>query len=86
MTHLGARMCPANMRDVSRLRGWSGSCKVQRVLDALLKFEREDGLDQLIDVGEATTGKLAKLVAFSAKGISAQSQSLGTGRASLVMA
>ena len=59
---------------------------MRRVLDASLKFEHEDGLDQLIDVGEATTEKLAKLAAFSAKGISAQSQSLGTGRASLVMA
>jgi hypothetical protein len=46
----------------------------RRVLDALLKFERE-----------ATTEKLAKLAAFISRSISAQSQSLGTGGASKVL-
>lgn len=57
----------------------------KRVLDALLKFEREARFDQFIDIGEATTEKLAKLAAFISKSISAQSQSLGTGGVSKVL-
>lgn len=57
----------------------------RRVLDALLKFEREAEFDQFIDIGEATTEKLAKLAAFISKSISAQSQSLGTVGASKVL-
>ena len=56
-----------------------------RVLNALVKFEREAELDRFIDIGEATTEKLAKLAAFISKSISAQSRSLGTGGGSTVL-
>ena len=42
-------------------------------------FQKEAGLTQYVDVGEATPQKLAKLAAFVSKSISSQSQSLGTG-------
>ncbi len=45
----------------------------------LTDFKQEASLDQYIDVGEATRGKLAKLAAFISQSISSQSQALGTG-------
>lgn len=45
-------------------------------------FKVEANLTQFVDVGEATSGKLAKLATFVTKSISSQSQSLGTGRPS----
>ncbi len=45
----------------------------------LEKFQQDAGLDQFIDAGEATKGKLAKLAAFVSQSVSSQSQSLGTG-------
>lgn len=45
----------------------------------LEKFQKEAGLTQFVDVGEATPQKLAKLGAFVSKSISSQSQALGTG-------
>jgi uncharacterized protein YegL len=48
----------------------------------LEQFQREIGLSQYVDVGDATPNKLAKLSAFVSKSISSQSQALGTGSAS----
>ncbi|MDD4931772.1 MAG: VWA domain-containing protein [Candidatus Colwellbacteria bacterium] len=45
----------------------------------LKAFKDEAGMDQYIDIGDATSGKLAKLAAFVSQSISSQSQSLGTG-------
>jgi len=42
-------------------------------------FQREAGLTQYIDAGEATKGKLAKLADFVSQSVSSQSQALGTG-------
>lgn len=49
---------------------------------ALEGFQKEAGLTQYVDVGDATPQKLAKLAAFVSKSISSQSQALGTGSAS----
>lgn len=45
----------------------------------LQNFQQEAGLDQYVDVADATPQRLAKLAAFVSQSISAQSQSLGTG-------
>jgi uncharacterized protein YegL len=45
----------------------------------LESFKKEAGIDQYIDAGDATVGKLAKLAAFVSQSISSQSQALGTG-------
>lgn len=42
-------------------------------------FKNETGMDQYIDAGNATPGKLAKLAAFVSQSVSSQSQALGTG-------
>lgn len=47
--------------------------------DVLEAFQRDAGLTQYLDVGEATKGKLAKLAAFVSQSVSSQSQALGTG-------
>lgn len=45
----------------------------------LEEFQREAGLNQYIDAGQATKGKLAKLADFVSQSVSSQSQALGTG-------
>lgn len=45
----------------------------------LEKFVQDGGLNQFVDVGDATPGKLAKLAAFVSHSVSSQSQALGTG-------
>ncbi|MES3005199.1 MAG: hypothetical protein V4690_03795 [Patescibacteria group bacterium] len=45
----------------------------------LTAFQSDAGLDQYIDAGDATKGKLAKLANFVSQSVSSQSQSLGTG-------
>jgi uncharacterized protein YegL len=45
----------------------------------LEKFKQEANIDQYIDAGDVTSGKLAKLAAFVSQSISSQSQALGTG-------
>lgn len=45
----------------------------------LEEFQKEAGLTQYIDAGEATKGKLAKLADFVSQSVSSQSQALGTG-------
>ncbi len=47
--------------------------------DRLETFQVEAKIDQYIDAGDATPGKLAKLAAFVSNSVSSQSQSLGTG-------
>lgn len=42
-------------------------------------FAAEAGIDQYVDVADASPGKLAKLADFVSRSISSQSQSLGTG-------
>jgi uncharacterized protein YegL len=42
-------------------------------------FRQQAGIDQYIDAGEATKGKLAKLADFVSQSVSSQSQALGTG-------
>lgn len=42
-------------------------------------FKTEAGIDQYVDVADATPQRLAKLADFVSRSISAQSQSLGTG-------
>lgn len=46
---------------------------------ALEGFQRDVGVDQYVDVADATPQRLAKLAEFVSRSISAQSQSLGTG-------
>jgi len=50
-----------------------------RCSDILNKFKDEAGIDQYIDIGEATKGKLAKLAAFVSQSTSSQSLAIGTG-------
>lgn len=45
----------------------------------LQRFQTEVGIDQYVDVADATPQRLAKLADFVSRSISAQSQSLGTG-------
>lgn len=45
----------------------------------LSDFQRRAGLDNYIDAGDATKGKLAKLAAFVSQSISSQSQAVATG-------
>lgn len=45
----------------------------------LSKFKADAGLDQFVDVADATPQRLAKLFDFVSRSISAQSQALGTG-------
>lgn len=42
-------------------------------------FQVDAGIDQYIDAGEATKGKLAKLADFVSQSVSSQSQAIGTG-------
>lgn len=49
-------------------------------------FQREAGLTQFIDAGEATKGRLAKLAAFVSQSISSTSQAIGTGGPSQAIA
>lgn len=53
---------------------------------ALAKFQREAGITQFIDAGNATKGKLAKLAEFVSQSISSTSQALGTGGPSQAIA
>ena len=43
------------------------------------EFRREAGMDQYVDAGDASKGKLAKLAAFVSQSVSSQSQALGSG-------
>lgn len=52
---------------------------VGECMASLVQFQESVGIDQFIDVGEATPAKLAKLAQFISRSISSQSQSLGTG-------
>ena len=45
----------------------------------LQDFQAQAGLDQYVNLGDATPGKLAKLAGFISKSISSSSQSLGSG-------
>jgi uncharacterized protein YegL len=45
----------------------------------LEKFHKDAALDQYVDVGEASKGKLAKLADFVSRSVSSTSQALGTG-------
>lgn len=46
---------------------------------SLDRFRADLGIDQFIDIGDATKGKLAKLANFVSQSISSTSQALGTG-------
>ena len=48
----------------------------------LQEFKDEAKLDQYVDIGSATPGKLAKLADFVSKSVSSTSQAIGTGAAS----
>ena len=48
-------------------------------------FKKEGDLTQYVDVGDATPSKLAQLADFVSRSISSQSQSLGTGGASVAL-
>ncbi len=45
----------------------------------LEEFQREAGINQYVDVGDATPQRLAKLAEFVSRSVSSQSQALGTG-------
>ena len=45
----------------------------------LTSFQREAGMTEYLDAGEATPGKLAKLAAFVSQSLSSQAQARGTG-------
>lgn len=51
----------------------------RRMKLALERFQKDAGLTQFVDIGDATPEKLARLGQFISKSISSQSQSLGTG-------
>ncbi len=51
-------------------------------IHSLEDFQQAVGIDQFIDVGEATPGRLAKLAQFVSRSVSSQSQALGSGAAS----
>ncbi len=51
----------------------------------LQSFTAQAGVDQYVDVADATPGALAKLARFVSHSISSQSQSLGTGGPSLAL-
>ncbi|MFA6131429.1 MAG: hypothetical protein WC730_04200 [Patescibacteria group bacterium] len=50
-----------------------------RYKTTLENFQRNAGITQYIDAGQATKGKLAKLAQFVSQSVSSQSQALGTG-------
>ena len=50
-----------------------------RCATILSKFKDSAGIDQYVDIGEATKGKLAKLAEFVSQSTSSQSQAIGTG-------
>jgi hypothetical protein len=52
------------------------------IVASLERFQKEAGIDQFVDIGDATPQKLAKLANFVSQSISSQSQALGTGAAS----
>ena len=52
----------------------AGQCRA-----SLESFKNDAGLDQYVDVADASAQRLAKLADFVSRSISAQSQSLGTG-------
>jgi len=54
-----------------------------RISDRLQTFKDEANLTQYVDVGDATPGKLAKLAEFVSESVSSQSNSLGSGSASI---
>lgn len=47
--------------------------------DELEAFQADAGIDQYIDAGEVTKGKLAKLADFVSQSVSSQAQEVGTG-------
>ncbi|MDP1612026.1 MAG: VWA domain-containing protein [Sulfuritalea sp.] len=51
----------------------------------LESFAAQAGIDQFVEVADATPGKLAKLAQFVSRSISSQSQSLGTGGPSVAL-
>lgn len=57
----------------------------KKYLPELEAFKRDAGLTQFIDAGDATPENLARLAQFVSNSVSAQSQSLGTGGASLAL-
>ena len=63
--------------------GTSMEREIDRALDI---FFSEAELTQRVDVGEATKSNLAKLANFVSQSISSQSQALGTGAPSQVLA
>ncbi len=50
-----------------------------QVKNALNQFQQDTGMDQYVDIQDATASELAKMAKFISKSISSQSQSLGTG-------
>lgn len=63
-----------------------GSPYSQNVVGELTKFQVEAGIDQFVDIGDATPQKLAKLANFVSQSVSSQSQALGTGAPSQILA
>lgn len=55
------------------------------VTKALAKFKDEAGINEHINIGDATKEKLAKLANFVSQSISSQSQALGTGGPSQIL-
>ncbi len=49
------------------------------VRNALDRFHKDANLSQFVDIGDATSGKLAKLANFVSESVSSQSQALGSG-------
>jgi hypothetical protein len=49
------------------------------IIAALDKFKTQAGIDQFVDIGDATPQRLAKLANFVSQSISSQSQALGSG-------
>jgi hypothetical protein len=58
----------------------------KNVVRELTQFQVEAGIDQFVDIGDATPQKLAKLANFVSQSVSSQSQALGTGAPSQILA
>ena len=54
----------------------------QHLKDKLEAFRKDAGLDAYVSIGEATSGRLAKLAQFVSQSVSSQSQALGSGAGS----
>lgn len=56
-----------------------------QLIDALKIFQTDSGIDQFVQMGEATPEKLARLADFISRSISSTSKALGSGQSSQIL-